>query len=152
MLWTRTFTPASVSWAGGVQASPRALEERIPGVFPLAVVLPAGNVAERVSAFAAQAAGLPAVGVSAFAAQAAGLPAVGVSPDVARPYGILLAMVTLGVAPQACEWESAPAISARVASCQGTRHASGALTCRERPTAAVVPEAPVGQLAVSDVP
>jgi hypothetical protein len=139
----------------------------VPGALLLPVEAPAETVVWRVSPYGArtaglpvavssacgaQAAGLPAVGVSAFAAQAAGLPAVGVSPDVARPYGILLAMVTLGVAPQACEWESAPAISARVASCQGTRHASGALTCRERPTAAVVPEAPVGRLAVSDVP
>jgi hypothetical protein len=134
------FTPASVSRApfpGGVRTSLRALEEWGPGAFPLPVEAPAETFFWRVSPYEARTAGLPAAGVSA---------------QVAWPSGGLVAKVAPGIAPQACGWESAPAISARVAPCQGTRLASGALTCRELPAAVAVAETPVWRSAVSDAP
>ena len=134
----------------GVRTSLRALEEWGPGIFPLPVEAPAASFVWRVSAYGARTAGLPAAVVSA---------------QVARPSGGLVAQVAPGVAPQACEGESAPAISARVALYQGARHVSGAFSsrvgqvyfaarwapCRERQVAAVVAEAPVWRLAKPDV-
>jgi hypothetical protein len=107
-------------------------------VVPACGVCAAGLPAAAVPACVARAAGLPAAVVPDYVAEAAGLPAEMVPECGVRTSGGLVAKVDPGVAPQACGWESAPAISAHVAPCQGTRLASGALSCRERPAASVV--------------
>jgi len=158
---TTTFTAASASRApfqAGFRTSLQALETWGPDAFLLPVESPeetfvwlvspnvvraAGLLAAAEPACGVRAAGLPAAVVPDYVAEAAGLPAEMVPECGVRTSGGLVAKVDPGVAPQACGWESAPAISAHVAPCQGTRLASGALSCRERPDASVVIGAPV---------
>ena len=143
---TTTFTAASASRApfqAGFRTSLQALETWGPDAFPLPVESPAETFVWLVSPNVVRAAGLPAAVVPDYVAEAAGLPAEMVPECGVRTSGGLVAKVDPGVAPQACGWESAPAISAHVAPCQGTRLASGALSCRERPAASVVIGAPV---------
>ena len=153
----RTSLQALETWGPDAFLLPvESPEETFVWLVSTNVVRAAGLPAAVVPAYVAEAAGLPAAAVPACGVRAAGLQAAVVPAYVAEAAGLraemvpelrtsggLVAKVDPGVAPQACGWESAPAISAHVAPCQGTRLASGALSCRERPDASVVIGAPV---------